>query len=164
MLPIIVGMNSGFTRLGPFCASVLKPFSSSSMPPMPVPKMQAKRVASSSSMLMPAWASASSDATMAYWTNRSKRRASFLVRPCSVGSKSRTSPALWTSNPSVEKRSTGLMQQRFPIAASHSASTPMPAGEMAPMPVMTTRCVPSGRRVEMPVVVSLIATYLRRCR
>ena len=35
----------------------------------------------------------------------------------------------------------------------------------APMPVMTTRCVPSARRVA-PVLMlfSLIATYLRRCR
>ena len=33
-LPIIVGTNSGFTRLGPFSKSVVKPLCSSSMPPM----------------------------------------------------------------------------------------------------------------------------------
>ncbi len=42
-------------------------------------------------------ASASSEATMAYCTKRSNRRASFFVMPCSVASKSRTSAAMCTS-------------------------------------------------------------------
>ena len=97
MLPIIVGTNSGLTRLGPFSMSVVKLLCSSSMPPMPEPNTTATRAGSSSPMFKPAISSASSEATMAYWTNRSKRRASFLVRPCSTGSKPRTSPALCTS-------------------------------------------------------------------
>ena len=97
MLPIIVGTNSGLTRLGPFSNSVLKPLSSSSIPPMPLPKTTDTREGSSSSMERPACAIASSEATIAYCTKRSKRRDSFFVRPCSVASKPQTSPALWTS-------------------------------------------------------------------
>ena len=97
MLPIIVGMNSGLTRFGPFSASVKKPLCSSSMPPMPVPNTHAMRAVSSASRSSPDCAMASSDATMAYCTKRSKRRASFFEIPCSVGSKSRTSAAIRTS-------------------------------------------------------------------
>ena len=97
MLPIMVGMNSGFTRLGPFSAKVENPLCSSSIPPMPVPNTQATRVASSASMSRPAWAIASSEATMAYCTKRSKRRASFLVSPCSQASNPSISPATCTS-------------------------------------------------------------------
>ena len=165
MLPIIVGMNSGLTRFGPFSANARKPLCSSSMPPMPVPNTQAMRVVSSASRSRPDCASASSDATMAYCTKRSNRRASFFEMPCSHGSKSRTSAAMCTSKSAVSKRVTGPMQHARPMTASHSAPTPTPAGDTAPMPVMTTRCVPSARRVA-PVLMlfSLIATYLRRCR
>ena len=156
MLPIIVGMNSGFTRFGPFSNSVRKLFCSSSMPPMPVPNSTETRVGSSASMSRPACAMASSEATMAYWTKRSKRRASFFVMPCSVGSNPRTSPAMCTSWSEVSKRSTVPMQHFLPMTASHSACTPTPAGVMAPMPVMTTRFVPSGLFTLM-----LTATYLR---
>ena len=97
MLPIIVGMNSGLTRFGPFSAKVKNPLCSSSMPPMPVPNTHAMRVVSSASRSSPDWAIASSDATMAYCTKRSNRRASFFVMPCSHGSKSRTSAAMCTS-------------------------------------------------------------------
>ena len=86
MLAIIVGMNSGLTRLAPRSWSTTDSCSKISMPPMPVPKMQAKRVASSLSMSMPAWANASSEAIIAYWTKGAKRRDSFLVKPASSGS------------------------------------------------------------------------------
>ena len=160
MFPIIVGMNRGFTRLGPFSSKVAKPFCSSSMPPMPVPNTTAMRSRFSSVTSKPDWASASSAATMAYCTKRSKRRASFLVRPCSVPSKSRTSPAMCTSYSLVSKRSMGAMQQPRSMSVSHSASAPTPAGVTAPTPVMTTRWVPSGRRVWM-LSFSLIKTFLR---
>ena len=114
MLPIIVGTNSGFTRLGPFWISVVKLLCSSSMPPMPEPNTTATRAGSSCSMSRPAISRASSDATMAYWTKRSKRRASFLLNPCSVGSKSRTSPAMCTSYSSVSKRWIVSMQHFLP--------------------------------------------------
>ena len=156
ILPIIVGMNSGFTRFGPFSNRVLKLFWSSSIPPMPEPNSTATRVGSSASMSSPDCAIASSEATTAYCTKRSKRRASFFVMPCSVASKPRTSPARCTSWSVVSKRSIGAMQHCFPMTASHSALTPTPAGEMAPMPVMTTRLVPSGLFTLM-----LTATYLR---
>ena len=97
MLPIIVGMNSGLTRFGPFSAKVKKPLCSSSMPPMPVPNTHAMRAVSSASRFRPDCASASSEATMAYCTKRSNRRASFFVMPCSAASKSRTSAAMCTS-------------------------------------------------------------------
>ena len=97
MLPIMVGTNSGFTRFGPFSNSWPKLFCSSSMPPMPEPKTTATRVGSSCSMSSPDCAMASSEATMAYCTKRSKRRASFFVMPCSAASKSRTSAAMCTS-------------------------------------------------------------------
>lgn len=97
MFPIIVGMNRGFTRLGPFSSKVAKLFCSSSMPPMPVPNTTAMRSRFSSVTSKPDWASASSAATMAYCTKRSKRRASFLVSPCSQASNPSISPATCTS-------------------------------------------------------------------
>ena len=64
---------------------------------MPAPNTTAERVGSSSSMLTPACAMASSAAMSAYCTKRSKRRASFFVKPYSVASKSGTSAAMRTS-------------------------------------------------------------------
>ena len=54
----------------------------------------------------------------------------------------------------VSKRSMGAMQQPRSMSVSHSASTPTPAGVTAPTPVMTTRWVPSGRRVWLRFVLA----------
>ena len=83
---IIVGMNRGFSRRGPFSVKVAHPFSNSSKPPMPVPKTQPMRAASASSGRRPDWAMASSAAMIAYWTKRAKRRTSFFVNPRATGS------------------------------------------------------------------------------
>ena len=86
MFEIMAGMNSGLTFLGPPSTSLPTSRSKTSSPPMPDPKQQAKRVRSSSSRQMPDCARASSAATMANWTKRAKRRASFFEK-CSSGSK-----------------------------------------------------------------------------
>ena len=157
MFSIMVGMNSGFTRFAPFSCRVMQPFSSSSRPPIPLPHTHAMRQASPSSAQRPLWAMASSAATMAYWTNGANLRASFLENPHATGSKSGISAATLPAKPLASNFVTLPMQQRPSLTALHKGITPMPAGDTDPMPVMTTRCVPSLLRISFV----LIAKYLR---
>ncbi len=83
MSMIIIGTKNGLRRRGP-CAAYCTTWSwNSFIPPMPDPTITPMPVRSSSDMLegsMPASASASSAATMAYWANGSRRRASLRSR------------------------------------------------------------------------------------
>ena len=155
MFEIMVGMNKGFTRLAPFSCSLTDSDVKISMPPTPLPNMVAKRLASvpcgstnpasvapsapsSATCAKPACFIASSAATTAYWTKRSQRRACFLVSPCSVPSKSVTVPATCTLTASAASVSSGLMPHSPATAASNKRSAPMPTGDTAPTPVITT--------------------------
>ena len=63
-----------------------------------------------------------------------------------AASKFGTSAASDPANSDASKRVMGAMHCFPEYTAFHSASTPVPAGEMAPMPVITTRREPSAFR------------------
>ena len=79
MLPIIMGMKSGDTRLGPFSISFLCSVSKVLMPPMPVPKMTEKR-SGSTLPFTPLSATACAAAATASCSYLSVRRISLTSR------------------------------------------------------------------------------------
>src|SRR5690606_5470096 len=145
MLAIIMGTKNGLTRPGPRSSRTWNCSTRVSIPPMPEPSTTPTCSGSRSAGSSRADSSAIRAPATANWVNRSMRRAS-LRSMKSVGSKSRTSAPIWVGKGDGSKRWIRRTAERPLTSPSHRASTPTPKGVTAPMPVMTTRCLPSGLR------------------
>ena len=135
------GSRTPTTNRGPFVSWTWVPSMICSIPPPPVLTTTPTRSRCSSVIAaksIPESATASLPAAIAKWMNRLIRRAIFGSM-ADVGSKSRTSAAIWTSKPVGSK----LWIRRVPVTPAtrfdQYVGKSLPIGMTAPRPVTTAR-------------------------
>src|SRR5436190_6201634 len=130
-----IGTMNGETRSAPRSMKTLCWARRLSRPPIPVENRTPVRAWSTEGS--PASAQASLAAAMAKCTARSVRRISFGPR-CAPGSKSGSSPPIWTGRSEGSIRDS-LRTPLLPASSpSQKSSIPMPTGVTGPRPVITT--------------------------
>ena len=141
MLPDTAGIANGLTWPGPFSHSVLAPSITCSMPPPPVLMTTATRSRSSgvqAAKSSPERSTASVAAATPKWMNRLIRRTIFRSI-VSVGSKSLTSAAIFTSCPEVSNVVIGPAPETPPRRFVQYVAESLPIGVTAPIAVTTAR-------------------------
>ncbi len=139
--PDRAGMANAETNRGPFWSWTWVPSMICSIPPPPVFTTTPTRSRSSwdiAAKSIPESRTASLPAAIAKWMKRLIRRAIF-GSIATVGSKSRTSAAIWTSNADGSK----LRMRRVPVTPAtrfdQYVGKSLPIGMTAPRPVTTAR-------------------------
>ena len=137
ILAIIIGTAKGFTLPGPFCSIRNTVSSMVAIPPIPVPITVPAISGFSFSISNLASSTAIRAAATANWALRSICRIVFLS-PASAGSKSFTSPAIFTGKSAASNRVIGAMPDLPSKRLFQNFSTPVPTGDTTPRPVITT--------------------------
>ena len=139
--PDSAGTANGLTKRGPFSSWMCVPSMICSIPPPPVLTTTPTRSSWSWSIAaksIPESRTASPPAPIASWMKRLIRRA-ILASITVVGSKSRTSAAMRTSNADASKRLTVRVPVTPATRFDQYVGKSLPIGMTAPSPVTTAR-------------------------
>src|SRR3954469_4759488 len=135
-LGMSIGTVCGLTRRGPDCSRMSSWLSRVLAPPMPLPKLTARRSGSSPEWARPASAQAWCAATRAIASERSSRR--IFTRSITSEGSTASCAAMRTGNCAAHSWVSAVTPERPASMASQVDATSPPSGVVAPSPVTTT--------------------------